>query len=178
MSDRRKERNFIPGTVTLYHEGIFYRAFGQDALVLAEVCDYQTNEMRDSSYMTGGTSIDAIVSALEAAHVSYILIAGQAEEKREHDFGEENSYSRFGRDISKLKVRSYAGPLEKEKRPAVLSISGNSASSKTGSDGPHIYRLTALMPLIMDHGEPSTLYDWGTDIEFLFPDGYIYRLSK
>ena len=89
--------------------------------------------------MTGGTSIDAIVGFLEKAHVSYILIAGQAEEKREHDFGEDNRYEAFGRDISKLRVRSYRESSKKEKKPAVLSIPGKEASPTPGNAGPHIY---------------------------------------
>lgn len=180
---RRKNREFLENTVSLFQEGNFYEAYGNDALVLADITGYRAKALKDGTPRTGFSvkAIEAVCRKLGEASVSY-SIRKDAKILIEHDVGTDNRYGDFGHSVQTEPY--YQRPVKDgtlhipKASPAVLSIPGKETASVSGNTGPRIYRLTALMPLIMDHGEPSTLYDWGSDIEFLFPDGYIYRLSK
>lgn len=171
---RTKERAFTQDTVTLFFEGCFYEVYGNDALVVGDIFGYRVKEMRDQTPTCGfpQSGLDSVLAVLEEKHVSYITMKDN-EVIREHDFGEENAYPSYGKNVT---VETYVSPKQKAAGPS----SAENGSARTAIQRPAEavdFILPDLMQPLMDHGKALRLYVRGTEAEISFVDGYILRIN-
>ena len=158
---RLKERTFTTNVITLFLEGCFCETYGNDALVLGGIFGYRVKEMRGGTPTCGFPQkhLKECLIVLDGKHISYIVLAG-SEVKRQRDFGEENAYSQYGKNIQ-------VEPYNAAKQPA----------SESTTCGPADYVLPDLMPLFAEHGRALRLYVMASEIEVSFVDGYILHLN-